>query len=74
MKLIAIVKNENNALKKIEMEYNTKKEFKEDLEANGYKVKTIYTEIQFKALDYAFDPKDVFNKSLLNQIIKENNL
>ena len=37
----ALVKDENNNLVTIESEYNTKKDFIEDLRANGYKVNPI---------------------------------
>ena len=72
-KFIAVVKIEG-MLKTIECAYKTKKEFKEELKNNGFVVKNIYTEIQYKALDYATFSKDVFNKELLEQIIKEYNL
>ena len=55
----------------VEGEYKTKKEFKEELQGNGYTVNKIYDELQWWALDYVVFEKDVFNKDILNQIISE---
>ena len=51
--------------------YKTKKEFKEDLTGNGYKVNKIYTKKQLFALNFVTFEKDVFNKSILENTLKE---
>ena len=51
----ATCKNEDKQIVFIESElYTTKKEFKEDLQRNGYIVKGIYTKEDLKAREYGY--------------------
>ena len=74
-KLYAIVKNiETGELSIKKGEYNTKKSFKDDLNANGFIVKDVYTLEQYFSLNYLDFKKDVFDKNIVNEIINKNNL